>query len=386
MSEKKIDYRFKILYALSMWMVICGHSSGGGVNLLFDWFPVETCLPIFIFSSGYFYKKSSEEHPVKYIVKKIKHLVIPFFIYNLIYGLVVMVSRYRGFTMGEDISIYNLIISPIKNGHQFVYNTGGWFVIPLFILETFNVLFRKLVNLVFGVFNKSSNKDNASVANVPEWIFFIIYLALGIGGNQLACMGLCTDWWLVLVRVTFFIPFFALGIFYREKLEKYDAKIPGIAVFLFVFIGKMIIAWVYGGMISYTPSWCNNFIHGPLMPILTYLLGVIFWLRVAKMLEPGVGKNKYVNLIADNTYSIMMNHFLGLMLVKGIFAFLNERLGLFPDFDWALYKSDIGYYYLPNGQWFTLILYSFVGISLPVVMSVLWKKYVVTTWKNIKKG
>lgn len=36
---KSIDYRFKILYAVGMIMVICGHTRGGGISLFSEWFP-----------------------------------------------------------------------------------------------------------------------------------------------------------------------------------------------------------------------------------------------------------------------------------------------------------------------------------------------------------
>ena len=39
-SDHQIDYRFKILYAVGILMVLCGHCEGGGISLsLADWFP-----------------------------------------------------------------------------------------------------------------------------------------------------------------------------------------------------------------------------------------------------------------------------------------------------------------------------------------------------------
>ena len=66
--RKKIDYRFKILYALGMIMVVCGHCWGGGISLDGDWFPYGgTHLPLFMFCSGYFYKTSSETDVKGYV-------------------------------------------------------------------------------------------------------------------------------------------------------------------------------------------------------------------------------------------------------------------------------------------------------------------------------
>ena len=33
MNKKKIDYRFKILYAVAILMVVAGHCDGGGITL-----------------------------------------------------------------------------------------------------------------------------------------------------------------------------------------------------------------------------------------------------------------------------------------------------------------------------------------------------------------
>ena len=57
MNKKKIDYRFKILYAVAILMVVAGHCDGGGISLDFaQWFPYEGIhLALFTFCSGYFF-------------------------------------------------------------------------------------------------------------------------------------------------------------------------------------------------------------------------------------------------------------------------------------------------------------------------------------------
>ena len=60
MTEKKnINYDFKFIYAIGMILVVAGHCSNGGVSIFYDWFtPYAFHLPLFIFASGYFYKKA----------------------------------------------------------------------------------------------------------------------------------------------------------------------------------------------------------------------------------------------------------------------------------------------------------------------------------------
>ena len=77
-----IDYRIKLLYAIGITMVVLAHCRGGGVVLLFDWFPYGGLhVALFIFCSGYLYKDSSEDHIKPYVFKKIKRLIIPLYLY-----------------------------------------------------------------------------------------------------------------------------------------------------------------------------------------------------------------------------------------------------------------------------------------------------------------
>ena len=358
-NEKKIDYRFKILYALGTIMIVSGHVSGGGISILNDWFPYTGLhLSMFVFCSGYFYKSSSEEYIGKYIVKKVRTLIIPLYIYTIIYGIIVQISKIIGFEIGGDFTLNNLLIMPIKNGHQFIYNMGGWFVVPLFMVEVYNILLRKFFKIL--------------KICMPEAVLFIINIVLGLIGNQLAYTGHLGNWWTVLVRMLYFVPFYGLGIFYKSTLEKYDKRVPGGVYFTFIFISKLIIACTYGKMPTYTPSWCRDFTEGPIMPIIVAYLGIAFWLRIATIMEPVIGENRYINLIADNTYSIMMNQFLGFMIVKTIYGLFYKYTFLFADFDWVEYKTNIWWYYKPKGLSYTLILYVVAGIAFSIVVQKLW--------------
>ena len=356
-----IDYRFKILYAIAIIMVVCGHTRGGGVTILNDWFPYGALhLPIFAFSSGYFYKNSSEKHPLRYILKKIKTLVIPLYLYTIVYGLIVQFMRSKGFEMGGTFTLKNVLIAPIINGHQFTYNLGGWFLAPLFMLEISNLIIRKVLRFFYK--------------KMPEIIFLIISIVLGIAGIKMAIAGYNHDWWLALVRMLYFMPFFGMGTFYNRVLEKYERKIPSFWLFAVIFAVKLGIGVHYVKMPEYYPAWCREFPEGPVMPIIVGYLGIFLWMRIATILEPAIGRSRPVNLIANSTFSIMMNQFLGFMIVKTIYAFFNKSFAMFPDFDWAAYKTDLFWYYIPRGLKNTLILYVFGGIAFSLAVQFVLNK------------
>lgn len=149
----------------------------------------------------------------------------------------------------------------------------------------------------------------------------------------MAYMGYRTGWWLVLVRLLHFITFYEMGILYKRKLESYDKKISSFYYFTVIIAIKLALIYSHGGVQVYTPSWCDDFTENPVMPIIIGGLGIAFWLRAANVLEPTIGQSKWVNIIADNTYSIMMNQFLGFMAVKTVFAIMSIWTRAFEDFD-----------------------------------------------------
>lgn len=351
------DYRFKVLYAIGMIHIVAGHCINGGISLFYDWFPPYAFhLGLFAFSSGYFYKNTSEDNLAQYILRKAKTLLVPLYIWNVIYAVLVSALDLFGFTIGSDVTLYNLTIAPIVNGHQFIYNMGGWYVIPLYMVEVINALFRKLSENIFG-----QRKETA---------VFIIYLLLGVCGICLANDGYRTGWWLVLTRALYFLPVYGFGIFYQRVLEKYDV-LSNAPYFLIIFSAQLVIIFICGRAPAYTPSWCSDFVDGPIIPFVVCCLGIAFWFRVAKTLEPIVGRSKVVNLIADNTFSIMINHFIGFMLLKAVFAFFHKYTGLFSNFDMTRFKTDVWYFYTPGGIANTRIMYVLAGITFPIIVQIL---------------
>ena len=76
-QPRTIDFQFRLLYAIAIALVVAGHVANGGVNILFDWFtPYAFHLGIFAFGSGYFYKTQYANTQLKYLKRKIIHLIV----------------------------------------------------------------------------------------------------------------------------------------------------------------------------------------------------------------------------------------------------------------------------------------------------------------------
>ena len=125
-------------------------------------------------------------------------------------------------------------------------------------------------------------------------------------GIYFASKGYNKGFWLFLDRILYFIPFFSLGILYNKKLEKFD-KLNNTIYFAIVFLIQLLIITINGKTVTYTPSWCNDFDRNVIMPFIVATLGIAFWLRIAQILEPIVWNSKIVNIISENTFSIMVH-------------------------------------------------------------------------------
>ena len=292
---------------------------------------------------------------MRYIAKKFLSLIVPVYLWNFFYAIVTNMMGRFGFAMGGGgkITFYKLFVAPINNGHQFSFNVGGWFVVPLFMICVFTVLVRIPFSRVSG-----AKKE------IP---MFLIYCSAGVLGVTLSINGYNTGWWLVLDRMLFFMPFYALGTLYNRVLEKHD-KLPSAAYFTIVLALQFALIIYIGRLPRYTPSWCNNYIDGPVIPFIAGFLGIAFWLRVSRVLEPSLGKNRLVNLIANNTYSIMIHQLFSFMLVKFAFAALAASTSLCGSFDWEKFKKSTYYLYLPFGQTQARLLYLAAGVMIPVLI------------------
>lgn len=355
LAKDDVNLTFKILSALGIIIIVAGHTKNGGISLAYEWFPPYSFhLALFVFISGYFYKSKHEEHVLNYIWRRTKRLLIPAYIWNFVYGLFNVVLGFFGYKIGVEFNLYNIFIMPIIDGEGFLFNLGSWFVYPLFCVCVFNILFRK--------FLKPIHKDN-------EYIILAVYLAIGMLGIQIAINhsengvhGLL----LLATRSMFFLPCFEFGQFYKNKLEKRD-NLSNTAYFSIIFLIQLILLTLYD-VIIYTPSKMMRFENGVVVPYITAITGIAFWLRISKILAPAVKDWKPVRLIADNTYSIMIHQYLGFMTVKWMFYIIKLTTPLCENFDVHAMKTNIRYRYLPHGLQRYLLLYVAAGIFVPILI------------------
>ena len=116
MRKEKTNKKMMILSFIGIVLVVLGHT-GDGFRMGSDIFPYYSFhMALFIFISGYFYNPKNEDNiwgTNGYIAKKVTKLLIPYFIWNLVYGIIVVICRkFDIISYGEAINFDSFFIRP----------------------------------------------------------------------------------------------------------------------------------------------------------------------------------------------------------------------------------------------------------------------------------
>lgn len=355
---------FGILSALGILMIVAGHA-GYDILMVGGLFPYYSFhVPLFMFISGYFYRREEEERPLFYLKKKAKRLLLPYFIWNVIYGIVAWALRsFGGFALGDAISLKSLFLDPFLNGYQFLYNFAAWFVPVLFLTEMMNLCMRLVL--------KRLRLDS-------EWLILMGTLLLGMAVVQLSTGGHVWGLYRTPGRILFLYPCFQMGQFYKRKLEARDTL--GNLPYFAIVTGVQVVLSVCCNGLAYSSVWCTGFANGPVIPYVTAVSGIAFWMRVARVLAPLLGERQgggdavqnpaggFFLYLGRNTYAVMMHHIMAFMLVKMVLAGIAAHTGYLADFDFAAFYGNIDYYYLVKGSEAFRMVYLAAGVALPLLL------------------
>lgn len=368
-SGTKENRQFRILSALGIIFVVAGHLGCGAFELggLFPYYSFHVF--VFLFVSGYFYREEAEQRIGSYILRKVRTLLLPYFLWNLFYGIVAQLLHLTGFGIGGDLSLWTLFAAPFVDGHQFMYNFPAWFVPALFLVEVINVLMRKILGMLH-------------LKN--EWLIFAGCMLFGILTVKLAIGGHVWGWHKIPGRLLFMLPGFQMGRIYKEKLEKHDTLPDGI--YLLIVVGMQILISVFGNGLAFSTVWVSSFASGAVIPYLTVITGIAFWLRIAGILEKIPETSKHLVCIGQNTFQIMMHHAMVFMLIKGFFYLCYCLTPFCKEFNSELFLYDINYVYLVGGTEAGKWIYLFLGIALPLLFGKwtgLFRKFLYGIWQKL---
>ncbi|MBR1630566.1 MAG: hypothetical protein IJ680_01795 [Paludibacteraceae bacterium] len=268
----------------------------------------------------------------------------------MLYAGIALLLAHLGFSIcgsADNVTLRTLFVEPFITGHQYGLNLAGWFVAPLFLSQMWALLTRMAYH------GRRSNH-----------VWFAVGLLMGVCSVLLSNGGMHKGGWLTLVHFLYFVMFYEAGNYYRTMLERHDT-LSNDTYFALLFCFWMFLLIARGAIPWSNPAF-GNFTHNALLVSVVAFSGIAFWLRVAKVLEPSMGRSRIVNLVADSTFSTMINHLLGFFLLNLVFYTVSQHTGLLHGFDTVEWHNNIWYTYLPRGLWRTHLLYVVAGIAFGV--------------------
>lgn len=316
MRTKNIE--FTVLKALGIISVVSCHIGvnvfsivGLPVSLTNKVFPEYSYnMPLFIFASGYFYKRMSESDIRGLIVKRFPSL-IKYMKCNIFYFLLCFILINIGLLhRNVEFSLRSLLVEPFLGGFQFYFNGPGWFVLFLFLLQILFTWLRKLCRLCFKSFRSDSDVDITQ-----ESIFLLLLIVVGFISTYVSKLYPVVDDKVTILhsflRVLFGLQFFQLGFYYREFIE--DKVRLSLNTFLILVFSKVVFHSIFG---YYTFSLRTlKFNNSIVLPFLVSVLGLLYCLHLVKFILNVFNKISprvlsVICIIGDNTWAIMMHHLL----------------------------------------------------------------------------
>ncbi|MCW4044103.1 MAG: acyltransferase [Candidatus Bathyarchaeota archaeon] len=341
------NLKFTYLKAVGILLVVLNHAHGGGILFVFFtyWFPPASFyMPLFVFAAGYFYSETLSAF--SYIRKRFFRLVVPYYVWNLFYGLLVTVLVYAGFSsVGNPITPYNYFIAPwITSNSGYAFNDVTWFALWLFVVQATYSVVRNAVRLR------------------NEYALLGLCFALGLVGTYLSTVDILPEPLSTqLVKLLFGLPFVQLGFLYRIKLEARDK--PSIKSLVLVFLIQGALIGIFNSEFPFKFYVVKGGFDNVFLPFLTSLTGIWFWVQICGILSSKIGSIRVLRFLGNHTWDIMVHHMLGFWLLNTVFFLINA-----PDFDITQYTTKIMYVYEIGGDNHSLILYAIAGITVSLSM------------------
>lgn len=296
---------------------------------------------------GYFFKDTSFSI---YVKKKTKKLIVSYLLWNIAYGLILKIlNNLKIINYGNEFTLYNIFVAPfMTSSNQFHFNAAAWFLISIYFVQMIYFLVNKV--------NKVMHINTKYILLIFSTICAIISLKLVKEGYNYGIFYLTT-------RVSFLMPFYCLGQIYK-RFEDYD-KLNNIAYFIILIFVQAILIQKFTD-ITYNLN-LLTFKHDYIIYMFSSITGIMFWIRIATILEKYIGDNKIVNYIGNNTYTIMMHHMFIFFLINIAFYHLNNFFGLFGNFSIYQFKRSVWYINNNNNPALS-IFYCIIAISLPLII------------------
>lgn len=347
-AEKKSNKGFMILSFFGILFVLDAHI-GTSICFFSGIFPYDSFfMPMFVFISGYFYRESHSDtyrDVIHYTIHKAKRLLIPYLFWVFAYGILTTGMRRIGIIKFGGHSVSVILREVLTSGWSYGFNDPSWFVPLLFCVCVLYCFLRK-------VFGKCWN----------DWAAVLCLIVLGAWAVFMSKTGFNTPRHYMLLKVAFFLQFYHIGLLFQKHLEIHFDRINALLLCVLAAAVNIILLRFYGDSISFPncASMENFRMDNLLLPLLTSLTGIAFWLKISKVLIPVLGGNGIVHYISSNTFFIMTHHLLGKWIFHGLLL-VGKKFGmpLLAGVDSGRFVSD-PWYMFGQRTWISAVCYLFM--------------------------
>lgn len=380
-AEKNTNYEFKILSALAMILVVCGHN-GFGI-LTFSWlFGYDMFhMPLFIFISGYFAPAITKETTIydfcAYTQKRFMRLILPFLFWNICYGAFnILIHEFGEFNL-TGTTVYEGFVGRVLAPQACFWglNDPSWFILALFFVSIASYFIQFLLK-------KKRNKEKVVV--ICTFVLAIISIAIS---RFLRANGGVSDLAVLLTRDTYLLFWYFIGYFYKTTMEKKDTM-SNSSYFSLVFIFQLILLYcaLITGNEPNNGVYMSIFTQSPLLTMCCAANGIALWLRIAKVLTPVLSQSRKILYLANHTFSVMMHHLFFAFATTFVIFKLSVLFDLKINFDTNIFMSNIFYRYIPFGHDGFRIIYVFIGIVGPLMCCYIFDRLKSIYFQITKKG
>lgn len=367
LKSNRTNKDFLVLSCIGIIIVVSGHCGCNflDVGSLIPYYNFH--MPLFVFISGYFFhcQKSAKD----WFIHKLKKLIIPYYLINIVFCFIsfFLYSQFN-FNLTKKVTLKSLLLEPLYPKTLSEFNSATWFVINLFYIEVIYFLIMKFIKIkhkeiIFACFFFCIGNISIYMSMEKIWIS-------GGGQKNVILMNI--------LRTLCLLPFFSFGNIYNKFIEN-KTGLKKIQIFLIVIFILLLTYQIYPDYFGKTTIDYKQCSYSYLLP--TYIVGlcgIIFWLQVSKLLSPTIGNSNIINIIGNNTFSIMAYHLFGFFCINGAMVILNKYFSISSkiNIETFLEKPRVSAFANELNTWYYLIFSIIISLLLKRSIDILKNKII----------
>lgn len=329
-------------YAIAGILVVASHAHGA-IDIASNTLPLYSYqIGMFLFASGWFYHERHERHPLAWLLRRIKRLIVPLFAINAAYGVIGnWLAPIIGFQFVPPLGTDTLIRQPMLGGDMFVIDNPLWFVFPFFCATTIDFAIHATLDAIRDALAGDETGKTGMAIDIGLAIAYTAAFAI-IGTMPGFVSPPPSSLHALATRVLFMLPLLAYGrviSHHMPGIAKANARTSVLMVFMSLCVALLMVTLI--GDTSFLAAHAT-FPAGPIPPLVTSMCGALMWLGVCQLVGDKIGNLHPVMSMARSTMSLMANQIAGFELLNMLFLWLSG-IGIVSGFDTHNFLNDVWY-------------------------------------------